>query len=170
MSQAETRLLSIGEVVVPKEKVLGELPPPKLAVAPKIWKVGEAELEGLCEKSVPLMKDEFPRLEVRRMVNFLRSSMGDNRSKLIRTEHAWLCATIVQTFLEPEPVVTTTILCSFDSRKGDAQWLVKEAIAWAKSLRAVKFVLSNDVVNYDVELVGKKLGLVEEFSSFSVVL
>ena len=157
MSQTTTKSTN-RLIVAPPARVLGDLTPPaRVEVSPKIWRVGEAELEGLCEASVPFFLERYPRLNVERTVSYVRSALHENRSRVIRTENAWAMATINQTFFEPEPVVYEIFMCSFKKNANDIVWLAKDLVKWAESVRAVEYRMGS-ATEYDVAPLARRIG------------
>lgn len=120
-------------------------PAPKIEV-PKVWRVKEPELDGILGWLVPRLQERWPRLSVDGVWLWLRATMSDRNSLLIRTENVVGLFQFGQNVLEPWPIVTETFVRYREKDNEQACDLYRFAKSWTQGIgaRELRFDLDSD--------------------------
>lgn len=136
---------------------------------PRVWRVGPAEVEGLCEAAMPVIGKRFPRVQVESLIAYLNSVMHTNAARVVRTENAWGVATVVQGFLDTKPYVQEMGIFKLKTSLRDPIAIHYDFLHWAKDIKAAEYRYGSEL-GVDIEPFAKRVGYEYKRISYVKVL
>lgn len=120
-------------------------PLPKIEAA-KVWRVKEPELDDILKWLVPRLQEKWPRLNADGVWLWLRATMSDRNSLLVRTENVVGLFQFNVNVLEPWPIVSETFVRYREKDNEGSVLLYQHAKEWAKGIgaRELRFDLDSD--------------------------
>lgn len=146
---------------------LVEIKPPRMAALlsrqvpeeemPRVWRVGPAEIDALCEAIMPVINKRFPRAQVEGLISYVNSILFTNLARVVRTENAWGIAKVDRDFLDPRAYVTEVGVFRLKPSPRDPISIQYDFLRWAKDIKAYEYRFGSEL-GVDIEPFAKRIG------------